>query len=139
MAPKGWLAMVTVTHVVFLVLGTALVVVDGQLLRRSGTTYLKAAYPEGPVADSVNQLLTVLFHLVALGVVALISVLDLGSSGLEDVVVRTGVLLLVLAVAHAVTIGALARLRARQQDRVLGDHLVARTDERLHTSGQPRS
>lgn len=133
------MAMITATHVVFLVLGIALVVVDGQLLRRSGTTYLKAAYPEGPVADSVNQLLTVLFHLVALGVVALVSALDLGTGGFEDVVVRTGVLLLVLAVAHGVAIGALGRLRARQQDRALGDHLVARTDERLHASGQPHS
>lgn len=131
--------MVTVSHVVFLVLGVVLVVVDGQLLRRSGTTYLEAAYPEAPVADSVNQLLTVLFHLVALGVVALISVPDLGATGVEDVVLRSGVLLLVLALAHAVTIGVLARLRARQQDRLLGDRLVARTGERLDAAGQSHS
>ena len=126
--------MVTATHVVFLALGVVLVAVDGQLLRRSGTTYLKAAYPEAPVADSVNQLVTVLFHLVALGVVALLSAPDPGSSGFEDVVVRTGILLLVLAVAHAVTIGTLARLRSRQQEGLLGEQLTARTDERLHGS-----
>jgi hypothetical protein len=126
--------MVTVTHVAFLVLGVVLVAVDGQLLRRSGTTYLKAAHPDAPVADSVNQLVTVLFHLVALGVLALLSAVDLGLAGFEDVVVRTGILLLLLAAAHGVTIGALARLRARQQAGQLSEELTARTDERLHGS-----
>lgn len=126
--------MVTVTPVVFLVVGVVLVAVDGQLLRRSGTTYLKAAYPDAPVADSVNQLVTVLFHLVALGVLALLSAVDLGLAGFEDVVVRTGILLLLLALAHGVTIGVLARLRARQQAGQLSEELTARTDERLHGS-----
>lgn len=126
--------MVTVTPVVFLVVGVVLVAVDGQLLRRSGTTYLKAAYPDAPVADSVNQLVTVLFHLVALGVLALLSAVDLGLAGFEDVVVRTGILLLLLALAHGVTIGVLARLRSRQQAGQLSEELTARTDERLHGS-----
>lgn len=123
--------MASVPYVLFLVLGVVLVLVDGLLLRRSGTTYLKAVYSEVPIADSVNQLITVLFHLVALGVVALISVLDLGLVGFEDVVLRTGILLLVLAAAHGVTLWALARLRSRQQERMLGDHLTARAEQRL--------
>lgn len=123
----------TVGYVLFLVLGVAVILLDGQLLLRSSTTYLDAVYPEAPVVDSVRQLLMVLFHMGAFGILALISGLDLVGfpGGLEDFVARLGILLLILALAHGVTIWALIRLRLRQQERRLGDELTARTEERL--------
>ncbi|GAA2787309.1 hypothetical protein [Saccharopolyspora taberi] len=115
----------TASFLAFLVIGAALVVADGQLIRRSGTTYLQAAGRDSTVADSVNQLVAVVFHLTALGVLALISVipLDLGSEP-ETVVARLGILLLVLAVAHGVTIWTLGRIRTRQQSRALHEETV---------------
>ncbi|MGH3547068.1 MAG: hypothetical protein ACRDQU_02875, partial [Pseudonocardiaceae bacterium] len=52
-----------------------LVLIDGQILYRGGLGYLQKVYPADS-ARSVMQLVTVLFHLVVLGVLALISTLD---------------------------------------------------------------
>ncbi len=122
----------TISYVLFLVVGVLLVLIDGQFMRRSGTTYLQAVYPEVRIADSVNQLITVLFHLVGLGAVALISTVG-GSAGdsFQALITRTGVLLLVLAATHGITIWALARLRSKQRERQLQDELTSRTEERL--------
>lgn len=122
----------TTSYVLFLIVGVLLVLIDGQLMRRSGTTYLKAVYPEVRVADSVNQLVTVLFHLVGLGIVALISTIGMDSGNpFQTLITRTGVLLLVLAVTHGVTIWTLARLRGKQRERQLQDELTTRTEQRL--------
>ncbi|MEU6262988.1 hypothetical protein [Saccharopolyspora shandongensis] len=113
------------SFVVFLIVGAALVVGDGQLIRRSGTTYLQSTARDSAAADSVNQLVVVVFHLAALGLLALISVLpmDVGSDP-ETVVARLGVLLLVLAVAHGVTISTLGRIRTHQQSQTLQEEIV---------------
>ncbi|MEV5541842.1 hypothetical protein AB0L13_33875 [Saccharopolyspora shandongensis] len=113
------------SFVVFLIVGAALVVGDGQLIRRSGTTYLQSTARDSAAADSVNQLVVVVFHLAALGLLALISVLplDVGRDP-ETVVARLGVLLLVLAVAHGVTVWTLGRIRTHQQSRTLQEEIV---------------
>ncbi|MEU6129583.1 hypothetical protein ABZ805_10460 [Saccharopolyspora sp. NPDC047091] len=122
----------------FLVIGTALVFVDGWLLRRSGTTYLAAAYPDGKVADSANQLITVLFHLTTLGVLALLSTVRMGGGDpLHALLTRVGVLLLVLAVAHGITIWLLARLRTKQREKSLQEEISARTSG--HLDAEPRT
>ncbi|MFC7340342.1 hypothetical protein [Saccharopolyspora griseoalba] len=109
---------------VFLLSGALLVVVDGHLLRRSGTAYLREL---GENAGPMNQLVTVVFHLGALGLVALLAVvpMDLGSAP-ETLVGRIGVLLLVLAVAHAVTTAVLGRVRARHESEVLSAEVARR-------------
>ncbi|MBK0865209.1 MAG: hypothetical protein IJH84_23305 [Saccharopolyspora sp.] len=122
----------------FLVIGAVLVFVDGWLLRRSGTTYLSAVYPDGKVADSVNQLVTVLFHLTTLGVVALVSTLPMGGGDpFTAMVSRLGALFLVLAAAHGVTILILARMRSRQRDKVLQEEITSRTSE--HFDAKPEA
>ncbi|MEV0053197.1 hypothetical protein AB0H34_22175 [Saccharopolyspora shandongensis] len=115
---------------VFLIVGAVLVVGDGQLIRRSGTTYLQSTARDSAAADSVNQLVVVMFHLAALGLLALISVLpmDLGSDP-ETVVARLGVLLLGLAVVHGTTIWTLGRIRTRQQSRALQEEIVRAQDD----------
>ncbi|GAB3287167.1 hypothetical protein [Parasphingorhabdus pacifica] len=124
--------MFTGSDLLFVLLGLLIVIVDGQLIRRSGTTYLKSVYPNPKVADSVNQLITVLFHLSALGIFALIAVLELTFTGpTESLVARLGVLCLVLAVAHGIVVWILTRLQSRQRERVLQDELAARTEQRL--------
>ena len=60
------------------------------------------------------RLVSVLFHLAMLGILALISTLDVpGDSPLQEVVVRIGVVLVILAIGHAVTISILTRIRDR--------------------------
>ena len=108
----------------FLLAGVALVAVDGHLLRRSGTAYLRAL---GDNAAPLNQLVTVVFHLAALGLVALIAILPMDLGGEPKTLVgRIGVLLLVLAVAHAVTIVTFGRIRARHESETLTAEVARR-------------
>lgn len=124
--------MTTAPYVVFLLAGTALVLLDCHVLRRSARKYLDAVYPETQLADPIDRVLTALLHFVAFGVLALVSVLDFGGlGGLQAVVAHLGVLLLVLAAAHGATIRSLGRLRERQEERDLGDELAQRTEQRL--------
>lgn len=119
------------SYVVFLIVGVALVFIDGRLIRRSGATYLEEVYPDPKVADSVNRLITVLFHLTVLGVLALVSTIEINvGNPFETVVARVGVMLLLLALAHGITIWALARIRSRQRALHLREEIADEKGER---------
>ncbi|WP_206789877.1 hypothetical protein [Amycolatopsis sp. MtRt-6] len=107
--------MTTNAYLSFLAIGVALVLIDGQIIYRSGRRYLENSYGDPAAGASMTRLVTVLFHLATLGVLALISTIEMGSSDLPGVVGRIGVLLLILALAHAITLGVLARIRGEQE------------------------
>jgi hypothetical protein len=107
--------MTTNAYLSFLAIGVALVLIDGQVIYRSGRRYLENSYGDPAAGASMTRLVTVLFHLATLGVLALISTIPMGGSDLPGVVGRLGVLLLILAVAHAITLGILARIRGEQE------------------------
>ncbi len=107
--------MTTNAYLSFLAIGVALVLIDGQIIYRSGRRYLENSYGDPAAGASMTRLVTVLFHLATLGVLALISTIDMGDSDLPGVVGRIGVLLLILALAHAITLGVLARIRGEQE------------------------
>ena len=107
--------MSTNAYLSFLVIGVVLVLLDGQIIYRSGRRYLENSYGDPAAGASMTRLVTVLFHLATLGVLALVSTIDIGGSDLPGVVSRVGVLLLILALAHAITLGALARIRGEQE------------------------
>ncbi|MGH3925539.1 MAG: hypothetical protein ACRDS9_19910 [Pseudonocardiaceae bacterium] len=112
-------------YVTFLIVGVVLIVIDGQLIARSGRGYLQEAYESG-AGSSLNKLVAALFYLVMLGLLALISLIDVDTGlPIRDVVVKLGVLLLVLAVAHAVTIAILLRIRDRRwQEQVMTEEIT---------------
>jgi len=66
----------TNAYIAFLIIGTGLTLLVGQMLIRSGRPYLAEVFGDRKVATSVTRLLAVLFHLLVLGVLALISVID---------------------------------------------------------------
>ena len=67
-----------------------------------------------------------------LGLVALISTVDLPVDGeLQKLVTKLGIVLLLLAVAHAVTMMVLARYRGQERQEHLADELAERS--RGHT------
>jgi len=102
------------SYVAFLIIGIVLVAIDGHLIYRSAVRYLTNSYTERSSATSMARLVSVLFHLVVLGVLALVSVIDFSVGGqLQTVVLRLGVLLLILAAAHGLTITILNRMRDR--------------------------
>jgi protein-S-isoprenylcysteine O-methyltransferase Ste14 len=101
--------------VAFLLIGTVLVLVDGQIIYRNGRKYLQQSAPSAS-AESLTKLVSVLFHLAVLGVLALISTIDIPTdTTVEGVVVRLGVILLVIGLAHWIAISALTRIRDRQE------------------------
>lgn len=112
------------SYLAFLTISVLIVVVDGQILYRSGKRYLEHSYGDGEASTSMTRLVVVLFHLVVLGVIALISTIDLGGSGTEAVVARLGVVLLIVALAHYIAVSVLTRIRESQlaDSRVIENH-----------------
>ncbi|MGH3815869.1 MAG: hypothetical protein ACRDUV_26050 [Pseudonocardiaceae bacterium] len=111
-------------YVTFLILGVVLVVADGQLIARSGREYLRGVYqPEA--GRSMLRLVTAMFHFVVLGLLALISLINVNTGlPIRDVVVKLGVLLLVLAVVHGVTITILMKIRDRRLQEQISDEIT---------------
>jgi hypothetical protein len=114
----------TSSYVTFLLIGVLLVLIDGQILYRGGLGYLQKVYPSDS-ARSVMQLVTVLFHLVVLGVLALISTLNVATGmPIRDLVVKWGVVLLGLAAAHGLTMAILVAMRNRRREEQLEDEMA---------------
>jgi hypothetical protein len=104
--------------IVFLIVGAALVVADGQLIYRSGAKYLAASARQGRTgrasAGSIARLVSVLFYFAMLGIIALVSVIHFpAATPVSGVVLRLGVILLLLAAVHAASIVMLNKLRDR--------------------------
>jgi hypothetical protein len=129
------------SYVTFLVLGIVLVVVDGQLIYHSGKGYLRRAYDDEQ-AGAMMRLTAVLFHLVVLGLLALVSIINVETGDpVKNVVVKLGVVLLLLALAHGVTMAILSRIRERQIQQQLADQMAEEHriyEERHAHIGEPR-
>ncbi|GAA3859742.1 hypothetical protein GCM10022243_27000 [Saccharothrix violaceirubra] len=112
-------------YAVFLLLGVVLVLIDGQLIYRSGRGYMNRAYGDPEAAKSMTGLATVLFHLVVLGLLSIVSTFDVETGDpVKNVVVKLGVVLLLLALVHAVTMVILGRIRDRQIQQQLADEMA---------------
>ncbi len=103
------------SYVTFLLIGALLVLVDGQVIYRNGRRFLRNAAPDSS-AESMTRLVSVLFHFVVLGVLALISTIDVpADNATEGVVLRLGIVLIIIGIAHWVAVVALARIRDREE------------------------
>jgi hypothetical protein len=111
----------------FLIIGLIFVIADGQVLYRGGRRYLSG--PDGGEGTgSMAWMVVTVFHLVAFGVLALLSVVGPGWSGSTAALVgRLGVFLLLLAVAHGLTLAVLGR---RRQDTIVETHFQDRETDR---------
>lgn len=118
-------------YVMLLILGTAIVMLDGQILYHSGKRYLGGTGGDESTA-SMTRLVVVLFHLVALGILALISTIDIGGVGLQAIVMRLGVVLLVVAIFHGAALAVLTRMRESRQ---VESHR-RQTEQRLQARGE---
>lgn len=100
-------------QIVFLVVGVVIVAAVGRLLAFSGRRYLTNSAPrERRASGPAATLVTALFHLLTLGVVALLAVLPMGgSTGPDRFLLRLGILLIVLAGIYGITLTLLGRQR----------------------------
>ncbi|HEX7304705.1 hypothetical protein [Lentzea sp.] len=121
----------TDSYIAFLVVSTMLVVVDAVIITVSGRKYLGDDDHPG-LSTAASWLTTTLFSLIVLGLVALVSTVDLPVDGdLQKLVTKLGIVLLLLAIAHAITMTVLARYRGAERQ----EHFV---DELAH-QGRQRS
>ncbi|MFN2494730.1 MAG: hypothetical protein ABR608_02310 [Pseudonocardiaceae bacterium] len=103
-------------YLLVLVLGVGAALIVGQVLLRTGQALLEEAFAGQRVANSINRLVAVLFHLGALGVIALISTVDVPVTGaVQTVVTKLGIVLLILGLAHGLVLLLLTRMRARNR------------------------
>jgi hypothetical protein len=106
-------------QILFIVVGVVIVFGVGQLLIRSGRRYLAGSAPgEKASAGPAASLVAALFHLLTLGVVALISVLSIGSDAQTRFLVQVGVFLVVLAGVYAV---ALVQINRRREEALVAE------------------
>jgi protein-S-isoprenylcysteine O-methyltransferase Ste14 len=131
------------SYLVILFIGAVIVLVDGQLILRKSPSYLNEVYRNSGRARQLSGLVAVLFHLVMLGVVALVASIGLDpDAGPRAIISRIGVLLLLTALGHAATIGVLSRLRDQQLSTQVAEAQVEATqtqaDQRRSRTRAPR-
>jgi hypothetical protein len=124
-------------YIVLLALAIGLTFLVGRLLVRAGEPFLQEVFHDEKVTRSVNLLLSVLFHLVTLGVLAIISVTDVpGYNELQTFVVKLGVVLLTLGIAYGISMLVLIRVRERRRANEISEHVQERLAERgISTDG----
>lgn len=105
-------------YVAIVVFGAVITVLVGVLLYRNGEPFLTDVFGgDRERAIGTNRLLVVLFHLVVLGLLALMSVLEVpwATSATQLVLTKLGMVLLVLGGAHGATMVVLTRIRVRRR------------------------
>ncbi|WP_214367936.1 hypothetical protein [Pseudonocardia sp. H11422] len=108
--------MTTAQYLVFLAIAVGLTVAVGRVLFMSGEPFLQEVFQNKETAHSLNQLLTVLFHLLTLGVLAIISTIDVPVEGVvQTMVTKFGVVLVVVGIAYGVSMLVLLRIRERRR------------------------
>jgi hypothetical protein len=118
-------------YVTLLVVSTGLTFLVGRLLVRAGEPYLLEVFHDRKVTRSVNLLLSVLFYLVTLGVLAMISVVEIDvGSPLQTFVAKLGVVLLTLGIAYGISMLVLIRVRERRRASEISEHVQERLAER---------
>jgi hypothetical protein len=123
-------------YIVLLVVAVGLTFLVGRLLVKAGEPFLAEVFHDDKVTRSVNLLLSVLFHLVTLGVLAIISVVDVtGEDPLQSFVLRLGIVLLTLGIAYGISMLVLIRVRERRRAAEISEHVQERLADRGISTG----
>jgi hypothetical protein len=117
--------------ILLLAVAITLTFVVGRILQISGEPFLEEVFRDSAVARSVNRLLSVLFHLVTLGVLAIVSTVTVPVNGtVQTLVTKTGVILLVLGIAYGISMLVLLRIRERRRAAEISERAQERLSER---------
>jgi len=124
----------TAQYLLLLVISVGLTFLVARLLVRAGEPFLQEVFQDEKVSRSVNMLLSVLFILVTLGVLAIISVIDIDTGdALQTLVVKLGIVFVILGVAYGISLLVLIRVRERRR----ADQISEQVSERLADRGVP--
>lgn len=123
------LVVVDTERLSFIVVGAAIVFAVGQLLARSGRRYLAGSAPaERAAAGPAASLVAVLFHLLTLGIVALLSVLSVGSTAEYRFLIQLGIFLVILAAVYGIALMLINRRRTEALAAEIDTHGEIRRD-----------
>jgi uncharacterized membrane protein YccF (DUF307 family) len=121
----------TAEYIVLLVISVAITVAVGRVLAMSGEPFLQEVFDNEKVTRSVNNLLSVLFHLISIGVLTLISAWDLNvGSQVQNMSVKIGIVLLVLGIAYGISMLVLIRIRERRRASQIAEEVQMRLSDR---------
>ena len=121
----------TAEYITLLVISIVVTVAVGRILMMSGQPFLREVFHDEHVTTSVNRLLSVLFHLITIGVLTIISVwsIDVGTQ-LQNMVVKLGIVLIVLGVAYGVSMLVLIRVRAQRRADEISEEVQLKLSDR---------
>jgi hypothetical protein len=121
----------TAEYITLLVVSIAITIAVGRLLVMSGQPFLQEVFQNEKVTTSVNRLLSVLFHLITIGVLTIISVwsIDVGTQ-LQNMVVKLGIVLIVLGIAYGVSMLVLIRVRERRRADTISEEVQMKLSDR---------
>ena len=121
----------TAEYITLLVISVAITLLVGRLLVMSGQPFLQEVFQDEKVTTSVNRLLSVLFHLITIGVLTMISVwtLDVGTQ-LQNMVVKIGMVLIVLGIAYGISMLVLIRIRERRRASQISEEVQLKLSDR---------
>lgn len=128
---EGTVVADTGTYLFIVVIGLVLTLIVGQVLIRAGHGFLRDVFDDDEVATSTTRLLAVLFHLVALGFLALVSTYQpIQVEGtVQLVVTQLGGVLLVLGLLHGLTLLLLARVRNRRRSQAIETEMSSQYEQ----------
>jgi hypothetical protein len=120
----------TAEYLTLLVISVAITIAVGRVLVMSGEPFLQEVFQDEQVTRSVNRLLSVLFHLITIGVLTIISVwsVDVGSQ-LQNMVVKLGIVLIVLGIAYGTSMLVLIRIRERRRATQIAEEVQIKLSE----------
>ena len=121
----------TAEYITLLVISIVITVAVGRILMMSGQPFLREVFHDEQVTTSVNRLLSVLFHLITIGVLTMISVwsIDVGTQ-LQNMVVKLGIVLIVLGVAYGVSMLVLIRVRQQRRADEISEEVQLKLSDR---------
>ena len=112
-------------YIALVIIGVLITVGVGQILFRSGEPFLEEVFQNKDTARSLNRLLSVLFHLLTLAVLAMISIVNIPSDTgvVQSVVFKIGVVLLIVGIAYGVSMLVLLRIRERRRQAAVSQQI----------------
>ena len=121
----------TAEYLTLLVVSIVCTVAVGRVLMMSGQPFLKEVFHEERVTTSVNRLLSVLFHLITIGVLTIISVweVEVGTQ-LQNMIVKLGIVLIVLGVAYGISMLVLIRVRRQRRADEISEEVQMKLSDR---------
>jgi len=121
----------TAEYITLLVISIVITVAVGRILAMSGQPFLQEVYNNDKVSRSVNNLLSVLFYLITIGVLTIISVwnIDVGTQ-LQNMVVKLGMVLIVLGIAYGISMLVLIKIRERRRASKISEEVQMKLSDR---------